>query len=281
MKNEVKVEVKTKDDDGNEVVENFVVKRPTNDLIRRADRQRAKEWNECVADGVPTKQALRKQLTEKGLWSDKEDDKEKELRAELSKLEISLYTDDDKNKVRSIEEGRLIAIEVRKARFRLTRHLTNINEFERNTADALANNKRFDFLVSTCCFTESGEIVYKDLADYDARASTDAGYACAAALAEMLHGVDAEFEEALPENKWLTTHKCVNKELSLVDQEGNLVDGQGRRISEDNWLLNEDGQKVDTNGNLRDDDGNYISQVTYIDEPAKKTPVKKKTTKKV
>jgi hypothetical protein len=281
MKTEIKVEVKTKDEDGNEVVEKFVVKRPTNDLIRRADRQRAKEWNECVADGVPTKQALRKQLTEKGLWSDKEDEKEKELRAELSKLEISLYKGDGKNTVRSIEEGKLIAIEVRKARFRLTQHLASINDFERNTADALANNKRFDFLVSACCFTESGDIVYKDLADYDSRASTDAAYACAAALAEMLHGVDAEFEEALPENKWLTDHKCVNKELSLVDAEGNLVDGLGRRISEDNWLLNEDGQKVDINGNLRDDEGNYISQVTYIDGPVKKTPVKKKTTKNV
>jgi len=280
MKNEVKVEVKTKGEDEKEVVENFVVKRPTNDLIREADRQRAKEWNECVMDGVPTKQALRKKLTDMGLWSDKEDDKEKELRAKLTELETSLYKAKEKGEVRTVEEGVKIAIEVRKVRFRLTQHLANIREFESNTADALANNKRFDFLVSRCTFTETGERVYKDLADYDARAANDAGYACAAALAEMLHGVDTEFQQALPENKWLTDHKCVNDELSLVDKDGNLIDGQGRRLSEDNWLLNEDGQKVDSNGNLRDDDGNYISEVTYVEKPVEKTPVKRNSKKK-
>ena len=105
MKNEVKVEVKTKGEDEKEVVENFVVKRPTNDLIREADRQRAKEWNECVMDGVPTKQALRKKLTDMGLWSDKEDDKEKELRAKLTELETSLDKAKEKGEVRTVEEG--------------------------------------------------------------------------------------------------------------------------------------------------------------------------------
>lgn len=273
------VEVKTEVDD-KEVVEKYVVKRPTNDIIRLADRHRAKVWHSCVMDDIPTKQSLRKQLADKGLWSDKESDKEKVLRKEIGDLEGELYRGDGSGEVRTIDEGKHLAINIRKKRMELTRHLASISEFERNCADSLANNARFDFLVSQCVFTEDGQRVYKDLADYDLRATEPAGYTCAEALAIMLHGIDSEFEESLPENKWLIDQGLVNKELSLVDEEGNLVDENGRRISEDLWYLDENGNKVDSRGNERDEKGNYISKVEYQkDVPAKK-PKRKKTVAK-
>jgi len=273
------VEVKKKVDD-KEVIEKYIVKKPNNELVRRAERHRAKVWNECVMDDIPTKDALRKKLIERGFWSTEQNKKEHEIRKELFELETKLYKGDGKRKTMKISEGRDLAIKIRQKRYELTKHLTDISSFELNSAESLANNARFDFFVAECCFTENGDKVYKDLADYDSRADDEVSYACASALAEMLHGIDSEFEANLPENRWLTQHNLVNKELSLVDKEGHLVDIHGKPISEDGWKINDKGEKVDINGNTRDKDGNYIPEVVYEDDEEVVTsavPAKAKT----
>ena len=121
-------------------------------------------------------------------------------------------------------------------------------------------------MVSNCTFHENGEKVYNTLEEYNSRSDDDIAFNAASALAEMMYSMDQNYEEKLPENKFLKQFKFVNEELSLVDQAGDTVDTSGRKIDGEGRYLNEDGHRVDVEGNLLDEDGNYIPKVTYLDD---------------
>jgi hypothetical protein len=141
---------------------------------------------------------------------------------------------------------------------------------EENTAEAIAENARFDFLVSECVFNEDGTRVYKDIDDYNQRSADNVAFLGAANLAQLLYQYDSKFEEGLPENLWLKQFGLINDKMELVDESGQLVDEDGRKINSLGHYINENGQRVDRDGNLLNEDGSYVLQVEYEKDSKKR-----------
>jgi len=263
---------------------NIYVIRPTNNSIQSADRYRAKIWNQCVLDGVLTKKELSNFLKERNIWTEEKESSEREIINELKNLEQELYLGlGHDGKRLKISEGQRIAIEMRLLRLKLRDLIADKISFEENTAEALADNAKFDYFVADCTYYENGEKVYKDVEDYNSKSSDEIAFAAANALAQMMYQLDSRFEENLPENKWLKKFNLVNDDLSLINKNGDLVDIEGRRINENGNYINEENQLIDRNGNLINEDGTYVLQANYYepDELSEKIEEKIKSRRKV
>ena len=55
---------------------------------------------------------------------------------------------------------------------------------EANTAEGLADNAKFNFLVANCTFDAGGQKVYKSLDDYDENSDDEVAFAAAATLGQ-------------------------------------------------------------------------------------------------
>lgn len=261
-------EIEVNLDDG--TTKKIVVKLPTTGVQSRADRIRAKAWTECIQDGIMTKKELNRVMKEKGIWDEEKDRRHVEIAQRLVELERKLFIKKGRSSKVKASEGKKIAMEMRLLRVEMRDLVAERLVLEANTAESLADNAKFDFLVANCTFDKSGKKVYNSLEEYTNSADSEVAYAAASALANMLYSLDQNFESKLPENKFLKMFGMCDDNLSLVDTEGHRVDSEGRKINEEGRLINDEGQAVDLEGNLLDEDGAYVPTVTYVDDKGKK-----------
>lgn len=278
-------EVEVKLEDG--TVKKVLVKKPSNKLLSDAQVLGAKVWTNCTRDGIMTKKELEVFMRNRNIWDSEKDQQQQSLVDSISSLEreLALGTDGKLTKKR----GKEIAISMRRLRLMLRNLISERLSLEQNTAEALSENAKFDFLVANCVYQEDGTTkVYTSLEDYNLKADDEVAFASANALAQMMYSIDKTFEEKLPENKFLRKFNFVNDDLSLVDAENNLVDIDGKKIDSEGYYLNEDGKRVDLEGHILDADGALALQAEYIDEEPEevstteeaKEKTKKKSSKK-
>jgi hypothetical protein len=270
-----KKEVEVKFEDKEKAPIKIYVEKPNNDVVKRADRCKAKAWNECIMDGIVTKKELSTLMKKRGIWSEKKEDEQDAISKEINELEQKLYLECGKRESKK-EEGKKLAIDIRKKRNELRELISERMSLEENTAESLADNSRFDFLVAHCTFHENGEKVYKDMEDYNSKSADEIAFTAASELATIMYALDSDFEKNLPENKWLKNRELVNDELALVNKDNKRVDVEGRIIDENGYYLDEQGERVDKSGHRLSKDGFY-EEVDDEDQPK---PTRKKATKK-
>lgn len=263
------IEVKVKDGDGEKTVK-IVVKRPQSAVMSQAQRVSAKAWTDCVRDGIMTKKELAKFMKEQGIWDKGKDVEQDKISAEIIALEKQLYVGESKNAKIKASEAKNIAIEMRKKRNELRELIAEKMALEQNTAEAISDNARFEFLVANCAFYENGNKVYNSVDEYLEKSDSEVAFAAATALAQMMYSIDKDFEANLPENKFLKQYHFVNDDLSLVNEKGETVDLEGRRINNLGQYINDEGQRTDKDGNVLDENGNYVPSVVYVDDKGKK-----------
>lgn len=266
------VDVKLTRNDKEETVK-LVVKRPSSALISQAQRVGAKAWTDCVRDGIMTKKELEKFMKEQGIWDDNKDEEQKKIIQEIADLEKRLYVSGSGGKKLKASEGKKIAIDMRIKRNQLRDLIAEKMSLEQNTAEAISDNVRFDYLVANCAYYENGQKVYNDLDDYKERSDDQIAFLAASTLAGMMYSIDKDFEAKLPENKFLKMFNFVNEDLSLVNDKGETVDTEGRRIDKNGFWLNEEGKRVDKDGNVLDINGNYVPSVVYVDDEEREIKV--------
>ena len=271
MKKELEVKFADKD----KAPVKIYVEKPNNEVVKGADRYRAKAWNECILDGIVTKKELSTLMKKRGIWSDKKEDEQQAISKEINQLEQKLYLECGKRNSKKAE-GKEIAIQIRRKRNELRQLISEKMGLEENTAEALADNSRFDYIVAHCTFHANGEKVYKDIDDYNSKSADEVAYTAASALAEMMYSIDSDFEKNLPENKWLKNRELVNDDLALVDDKGRRVDLEGRLINDEGYYIDEDGNRIDKEGNPLSEDGFYEE----VDDEETGTEPKKRTTRK-
>lgn len=186
------------------------------------------------------------------------------LRSQLNSYlaDIGIYSDEDINDIntfgdrikeleellakggRKKSEGREAAIELRKLRYAMYTLLMRQTQFDKNTVEHFADNARMNYLVTKCICFEGGAPIWTSVDDYESDSALQEMLAePVGILAGMISQYDPEFENNLPENKFL-------KKYGFCDDKYRLI--------------NKDGQLVDTAGNLIDEDGN---QVVKAEEP--------------
>ncbi len=266
-------------DDGTEV--KVYVKQPDNESIKSADRHRAKAWNLAFQDGVLTRKEVETMMEERGIWDSEKASKEEQITKEIVDLEKKLYRGNGKKKPK-LSEGRELAVQMRQKRLELRELISERIAMDENTAEALAENARFDYLVSCCCFySENDEPVFEDYEDFSEKSSTSLATAAASMLAKMMYNLDSDFEKNLPENKFLRKFDLVNEDGLLVDPNNKaiLVDAEGRRLDQEGYYVDEKGNRVDKDGNPVNDEGIY-ELIDYENDLVKSTPKKSATPRK-
>jgi hypothetical protein len=252
-------------------------------LIRSPSLQDQKEatkvYNQTFSEALKAKAVVRAKLDdlliEQGLWDGIKQAKFTELQAEILDGERKLA----KGGI-SLSDAKDIALKMRKTREDLRELIAVKTNLDTHTAEGQADNARFNYLVSACTvYNDTKEQYFKSYEDYNNKSGDPVAILAAQNLANMLYGLEDNYEEKLPENKFLKQYKFIDSKLRLINKEGKLVDENGRLIDENGRYINEQGQFIDKDGNLVDQAGDYIIEFTpFLDDEGK--PVVLETNKK-
>lgn len=269
-------DVSVEKEDGTKV--DIVVKRPTAKDLSTAQKLGSKVWTDSVRDGLFTKEGLEKFMTERGIWDKSKQSQQEEIVSQIDRLEkdIALGRSTSGKKMK-VSEGKEKALQVRRLRIKLRELVSERIALEGNTAESIADNARFNFLVASCVFYKDGKKVYNSLDEYNSQAEDEVAFAAAAALGELMYSLDQNYEENLPENRFLKKFNLVDDDLSLINTDGKKVDIDGTLVNDDGWLVDKDGHRIDREGNLLTEDGQLELQGDYDDDV---NDVKPKTRRK-
>ncbi len=246
----------------------LAVKRPDHRTQQAAQLVYNRAFREAVKpsdgkSGSIVRASLESVLRDQKLWDDAK-------QAQFTKLNQALLEGERKLAKGGIKasEAREVAIQMRRDRWDLRQLLTERNSLDLHTAEAQAENARFNYIVSACTvYPDTGKPFWKSEDDYLAGSSDDVALKAASAMGNLVYNLDEKFEEKLPENSFLLKYGFANKDLHLVDKAGRLVDAQGRRVDEKGRLVNDKGELVDAEGNFLTEDGDYKFEFEpFLDE---------------
>ena len=206
-------------------------------------------FRDALESGALLRNKLEDHMRQQGIW---DDEKQKQLE------DVQRAILDNEKKIAKggirLKVAKDLALEMADKRVEMRNILMQRNSLDGNTAEGQADNARFDYLVSaSLVYSDSGKPYFKDLADYRNRSTEPVAIEAARRLAQLVYGLDSNYETNLPENKFLSDFDFVDSDLRLIDKEGNYVDREGN-------LLNEDGRFVDEEGNLIDKEGNPVTE---------------------
>lgn len=244
----------------------FLVRTPSmND-----QKEATKVYNQTFSEALKAKAVVRAKLddlmVDQGLWDNTKQFKFTELQAGILDGERKLA----KGGI-SLTDAKNIALEMKKKREELRELISVKTSLDTHTAEGQADNSRFNYLVSACTvYKDNNQPYFKNYEDYSNRMGEPIAILAAQHLANMLYGLDDDYEDKLPENRFLKQYKFVDDKLRLINKDGKLVDQDGRLIDENGRFINEKGEFVDKEGNLVDQLGEYIVEFSpFLDENGK------------
>jgi hypothetical protein len=241
-------------------------------------KEATKVYNQTFSEALKAKAVVRAKLDdllfEQGLWDGVKQAKFTELQSEILDGERTLA----KGGI-PLLEAKKIALNMKKKREDLRDLVSVKTNLDTHTAEGQADNARFNYLVSACTvYNDTKEPYFKSYEDYNNKSADPVAILAAQALANMLYGLEDDFEEKLPENKFLKQYKFVDSKLRLINKDGKLIDEDGRLIDENSRYINEKGEFVDKNGNLVNQDGDYVVEFSpFLDDNGKPIVEEKST----
>jgi len=233
-------------------------------------KEGTKVYNQSFSEALKAKAVVRAKLddilVEQGLW-------DAVKQAQFTKYQSDILEGERKLAKGgiSLSEAKSIALEMRNNRAELRDLIAVKTNLDTHTAEGQADNARFNYLVSVCTvYNDTKEQYFKNYEEYLNRSSDPVSILAAQNLAGMLYGLDNDYEEKLPENKFLKQYKFVDDKLRLVNKEGKLVDEKGRLLNENGRFINENNQFIDKDGNLVDLEGDYVVDFKpFLDDDGK------------
>jgi hypothetical protein len=248
------------------VEKEFLVKNPSlND-----QREAQKVYNRAFTDAIQSKSVVRAKLDDlledQGLWSSEKQAKFSSLQKELLEGEKRLAKGGF-----SLNEAKDLAIKMKTIRDDIRDLISVRTSLDNHSAEGQADNARFNYLVSVCVvYNDTKEPYFSSMEDYLNRATDTVGLVGAQHLANMVYGLDNDYENNLPENKFLKKYKFVDDKLRLVDKKGRLIDAEGRLIDESGRYIDEEGKFVDKYGNPVTSTGDYdVNPEPFLDDEGK------------
>lgn len=233
-------------------------------------KEATKVYNQTFSEALKSKAVVRAKLddllVEQGLWDNAKQAKFTELQSKILDGERKLA----KGGI-SLSEAKETALTMKKTREELRELISVKTNLDTHTAEGQADNARFNYLVYACTvYNDTKEQYFKSYEDYNNRSTDPVAILAAQNLANMLYGLEDNYEDKLPENKFLKQYKFIDSKLRLINKEGKLVDEKGRLLDENGRFINEKGEFVDKDGNLVDQEGDYIVEFSpFLDDDGK------------
>ena len=276
-----------------EVVEGDVkvlVKKPGRKELNDSQIVYNKAWRKALDGGAIIRAKLNEYLTEQGVWSDTQQKQYEDFIKQINDRELIL-----KKGGIPLKKAKSIAIELKRLRLEFRELIADRTSYDTNTAEGVADNERFDYLVTVCVLDPASKTpVFKNSDDYDERGSEPWAVKAASELANFIYNLDPNYENNLVENSFLKKFNFTDDKGRLVNKDGHLIaidingdeklidkDGYYVAVSEDGteYRVDRDGNKIDTiqESPFLDDDGNPITlDSTVEDKPEDLKKSKKK-----
>ena len=248
------------------VEKEFLVKTPS----LTDQREAQKVYNQAFTDAVKSKSVVRAKLDDllqdQGLWNDEKQAKFTSLQRELLDGEKRLAKGGF-----SLNEAKDLAIKMKTIRDEIRDLISVRTSLDNHSAEGQADNARFNYLVSVCVvYNDTKQPYFSNMEDYLNRATDTVAILGAQNLANMLYGLDNDYESGLPENKFLKKYKFVDDKLRLIDKKGRLIDADGRLIDESGRFIDESGNFIDKYGNRVNEEGDYVVEPEpFLDDDGK------------
>lgn len=249
----------------------FDVRRPNHKVKTKSDLVYARALKEATDEKVPVQAAMERTMQEQGLWTDEKRTKFEECHKRLLEAEKKLLAGGNAGLTKSA--ARQLALEMRRDRIELRLLTAERNQLFQHTAEAIAEQARFNYYVSACTvYEKDGKPYFKSVDDYLARCDENDPVApkAAEAVSNLLYGLEEQkkFVQTLPENRFLEKYGFANKEGHLIDSQGRLINADNRLVNKDGELINEQGELVDETGNLIAANGEpKVEFSEFLDEP--------------
>lgn len=211
---------------GDEEVKYFV-RKPRHDESMKAQFASARMAKEAIKNGAMSREELESWLRKQGEWND-------ELQKEAEELEnfvrdgieqlIERGGRTKEGEPFSKEDAKKLAVEMKIKRFQLALMRAKHREMDEFTVEGIAENTKFETLVTLCSFYEPEEgeqpkRVFESVEDYLANAEEEYAVKCATKMSTLMHGFNEDYQKDWPENKFLLEHGFVNENLELIDEE--------------------------------------------------------------
>lgn len=245
------------------------VRKPSNKVSQEAHLVYAKAFKDAATKGgAILRQKVMDILREQGVWDDAKQRRFDELTRRINDAELKLKKKGAAGLTKA--KARDIALDVRRLRAERRMMDSERARLDNVTAEGIAEQARFNFLVSQCTVNpDTGSPYFKSHEEFLEREEDPVAIKAATEFAFLHYGVDPDFEKSLPENKFLRDYGYANDDLHLVDKDGNLIDADGRRVDRDGRYVNDKGQFTDRDGNPVDADGEYVVEsAPFLDEEA-------------
>ena len=267
-----------------------LVKSPNRKDLNNSQIVYNRAWRKALEDKVILRSKLNDFLTEQGIWSDAKEQEYKDFIKKINDRELVIQ----KGGI-PLKKAKAIALELKRLRIEFRDLISERTAYDNTTAEGVADNERFDYLVSVCTIDpETKKPVFKDLEDYNERGAEPWAIKAASELANILYNLDSNYEQNLPENEFLTKYKFADAKGRFVNKDGHLVsidvndverliDEDGNFIAYDengvSYKVNREGEKIDvTELPFLDDDGNAVVIAGEVEDKAKKSKKKKADT---
>jgi hypothetical protein len=233
-------------------------------------REAQKVYNQAFTDAIKSKSVVRAKLDDllqdQGLWND-------EKQAKFSALQKELL-DGEKRLAKggfSLNEAKDLAVKMKGIRDEIRDLISVRTSLDNHSAEGQADNARFNYLVSVCLvYNDTKQPYFNSMEEYLNRAGEEAALLGAQNLANMLYGLDNDYELNLPENKFLKKYKFIDEKLRFLDKKGRFIDAEGRLIDADGRFIDDQNNFVDKYGNKVDADGEYVvDSQPFLDDDGK------------
>lgn len=253
--------------EGNEV--SVKVVSPNAKAVRDAQAAYNKVFRDSLENGSLLRQKLGEYMEEQGLWDEAKEIEYVEIMQSIGKDEEILETGGI-----PLSEAKEIAFGLKVKRAQFTELIAERNQLDAMTAEGTADNARFNSLVVSCVLNLSGNQVWKSLEDYDLEASEPWAVEAASALANMIYGIDENYDQTRAEHKFLVAYKFTDNEGRRINEDGHLIDHEGRLINEDNHYIKYDDEgneiRITKDGEELDENGDIIKEFSpFLDDSGK------------
>jgi len=280
--NETDKIIKTIDKNNNELELKII--KPTNRIAQKTNRMYNAKISQLIRGGdngcarLLLRSEVEEYLFKTGIWTKKD-----ALRIEELGLSIRAYELLLKRGGFSLVKAREIAIKMGEMRAEILNLLAKRQQLDSATVEAVAEDYKFNILVSECVFyVKDNSKYFKDYDDYIDRGDEVASIAAAEQLSKMLYGYDPNFAMNLFENKWLKEAGYMDDAGRYVNKIGEYVDEAGKLVNTDGRYINKDGHYIDTNGESVDLEGNFLIKDSkpFVDEDGKEVYILQELPKK-
>ena len=235
----------------------FVIRTPS----LQDQREAQKVYNQAFTDAIKSKAVVRARLDdllkEQGLWDDEKQVKFDTLQKEISESEARLAKGGF-----SLKDARNVAIQIKELRAEMRDLISVRTSLDNHSAEGQADNQRFNYLVSACVVykEDNNKKYFNSMEDYLEKATDPVAILGAQHLANMLYGLDNDYESNLPENKFLKKYKFVDSEFRYINKEGKTTDKDGKLVDSEGRYIDAEGNFIDKYGNRVDGEGEYVAE---------------------